>query len=73
MEPNTIKKTYLYNFDPRNPVVKQGFTEVYTIFLVSPKKIYVLSRNKKHIRIFIWKLSVFDCEFFQYIWIGVFS
>ena len=34
----TIKKTYLYNFDPLKPhfyIVKLGFTEVYIIFLIS--------------------------------------
>ena len=35
--------------------------------------IYVLSRNMKNIRIFIWKFSVFLWWNSQYIWIGVFS
>ena len=37
-----ITKRYLYNFDPLKPlfyIVKQGFTEVYIIFLISAKNI----------------------------------
>ena len=36
-----ITKTYLYNFDPLKPhvyIVKLGFTEVYSIFLISAQK-----------------------------------
>ena len=38
----SIKKTYLYNFDPLKPhfyIVKLGFTGVYIIFLFLPKNI----------------------------------
>ena len=37
-----ITKTYLYNFDPREPhfyIVKLGFTGVYIIFLISAQNI----------------------------------
>ena len=64
-----ITKTYLYNVDPLKPhfyIVKLGFTGVYVIFLISAQKfrlcvptIYVLSKNMKNIRIFIWKFSSF--------------
>ena len=74
-----ITKTYLYNFDPLKPhfyTVKLGFTGVYIIFLFLLKNIdcghslelptiYVLSRNMKNIRIFIWKLSDFGGESFN--------
>ena len=36
-----ITKTYLYNFDPFKPhfyIVKQGFTGVFIIFLISAQK-----------------------------------
>ena len=38
----SIKKTYLYNFDPLKPhfyIVKLGFTGVYIIFLISAQNI----------------------------------
>ena len=37
----TIRKTYLYNFDPLKPhfyIIKLGFTGVYIIFLISAQK-----------------------------------
>ena len=37
----SIKKTYLYNFDPLKPhfyIVRLGFTGVYIIFLISAQK-----------------------------------
>ena len=37
-----IRKTRLYNFDPREPhfyIVKLGFTGVYIIFLISAQNI----------------------------------
>ena len=45
-----ITKTYLYNFDPLKPYIyieKLGFTEVYSIFLISAQKhrLWVLVRN----------------------------
>ena len=66
-----ITKTCLYNFDPNKPyfyIVKLGFTGVYIFFLISAQKhrlwvrvptIYVLSRNKKNIRIFHLKFFSF--------------
>ena len=70
-----ITKTRLYSFDPLKPhfhIVKQGFTEVYIIFLISPQK-HVLSRNMKNIIIFYLKIFGFWTWNFLYIWIGVFS
>ena len=47
---DTIKKTYLYNFDPLKPhfyIVKLGFIGVYIIFLISAQKhrLWVLIRT----------------------------
>ena len=46
----TIRKTYLYNFDPLKPhfyTVKLGFTRVYIIFFISAQKhiLWVLIRT----------------------------
>ena len=63
----TITKTYLYNFHPLKPlfyIVKLGFTGVYIIFLISAQK-HIEQKCGKNIRIFIWKLSVFDGEIFN--------
>ena len=48
--PLHITKTYLNNFDPLKPhfyIVKQGFTRVYTFFLISAQKqrLWVLVRT----------------------------
>ena len=73
-----ITKTFLYNIDSFKPhfyVVKRGLTGVYIIFLISTQKyklwvlvrttIYVLSKNMKNIRIFIWQLSGFGGKIFN--------
>ena len=42
IEIKRVIKTYLYNFDPLKShfyIVKQGFTEVYIIFLISAQNI----------------------------------
>ena len=59
-----ITKTRRYNLDPLKPhfyIVKLGFTGVYIIFLISAllePPIYILSRNKKNIRIFYLKILI---------------